>query len=380
MTNRYLTIDEAVQLTQEKLAMEQEASMSSLLENIRSLLPMRLINDETWEQILGTAQDLPITLASLPFGFEIPLHTSEPVADFGVSLASSTPSAAFIQAHASSNRVAQCVSTLFDEMEGQDASLREIIGRKLMLEFDTGSTNYSDATLPGFFVRPGVEPIWAGKSQHNQIQVVVDALMSCIGDQLRKEEIQNLWRVYDQQKEGTRVDSIGVFPSRSRGIRLAIMGLNDSESIGEYLRQIDWPGSASAVDSIYTRLSEQVNIVETGLNIDVVADGVGPDLGLTLSIQKRYLENPHYWIDGTTDWHGFWEVLRKENLAESTKLDALKEWQTRPTPLFAKAGQLLLMRGIHHLKMVIQGDRITKTKAYLFLVVSGALESTRTPQ
>ena len=39
-------------------------------------------------RVLDCAAKLPITMAALPFGFELPLHESAPEADFGASLAS----------------------------------------------------------------------------------------------------------------------------------------------------------------------------------------------------------------------------------------------------------------------------------------------------
>ena len=57
-----------------------------------------------WGCILECAGRLPITMGALPFGFELPLHARRPKADFGVSLASGTRTAAFFRERARTDR------------------------------------------------------------------------------------------------------------------------------------------------------------------------------------------------------------------------------------------------------------------------------------
>ena len=94
-----MDIDEAVTLTQDRLA-DEGGTMADLLGHFRNGISPTLIGDPEWARILDCAGKLPITLGALPFGFELPLHTQEPEADFGVSLASGTRPADYFQERA----------------------------------------------------------------------------------------------------------------------------------------------------------------------------------------------------------------------------------------------------------------------------------------
>ena len=169
------------------------------------------------------------------------------------------------------------------------------------------------------------------------------------------------------------MDSFGVFPSRSRAIRLAIMGFTSQEQICSYLEDTGWPGRVSAVDSVIARFKERVNVVRTGANIDVREEGVGPTLGLTLIVKQRYTKDSRYWLDGLTDWEPVLRALGHETLIVPEKLAALSGWVSKPTILLGKSGSFVLLRGIHHIKLVISGNQLRKAKAYVFMVLSGAI-------
>ena len=258
-------------------------------------------------------------------------------------------------------------------MDAEDSPLREIVGRKLMLEFDIGSARDGEFSLPGMFLRPGERPIMGAGGQVNDVSTVVDALVSCAGWELNDAERENVERVYLAQPGDTRMDSFGVFPSRSRAIRLAIMGFKSQQEICSYLEDTGWPGEISAVDSVIARFNEQVKIVRTGANLDVREEGIGPTLGLTLIVKQRYTKDSRYWLDGLTDWDPFLEALSHEVLVVPEKLSALADWVSKPTILFGKSGRFVLLRGIHHIKLVIDGNRLRKAKAYVFMVLSGAI-------
>ena len=102
-------------------------------------------------------------------------------------------------------------------------------------------------------------------------------------------------------------------------------------------------------------------------------EGVGPTLGLTLIVKQRYTKDSRYWIDGLTDWDPFLAALGHEELVVPEKLEALAGWASKPTTLFARTGRFVMLRGIHHIKLVISGDRLVKAKAYVYMVLSGAL-------
>ena len=371
-----MNIDEAVLLTQDRLA-EEGGTMAELLERLRNGISPVLIGEREWGLVLERAKRLPITMGAQPFGFELPLHDSRPAADFGVSLSSGNRSGDFFeeQARTETDETAVAVSRLFREMEAQDSTLPGIVGRKLMLEYDIGSSPGGKNARPGMFLRPNERTLSGGGGLQHEVGTVVDALVSCVGWERNAAERKNAERVYLAQPEDTRLDSFGVFPSRERTVRLAIMGLNAQEGVRSFLENTGWPGHLSAVDSVLTRFRERADVVSAGVNVDVRADGLGPTLGLTPIVKLRYTNESRYWIDGLTDWDPVLDALRYEDFVVPEKLTALADWASKPTTLFAKTGPFLMLRGIHHIKLVISGNSLKQAKAYLYMVLSGALSS-----
>ena len=371
-----MDIDEAITRTQDRLA-EEGGSMADLLGHLRNRISGVLIGDREWQRVLQCAGRLPITMAALPFGFELPLHERRPEADFGVSLASGTRAGDWFEELARSDErdeTAKAVVRLFREMESGGSPLREIVGRKLMLEYDIGSARGKEHARPGIFLRPGERPI-VGGDQLNDVSAVVDALVSCLGWEMNDAQRKSLERVYRAQPADTRMDSFGVFPSRSRAVRLAIMGFKSQQEICSFLQDTRWPGRISAVESVISRFRERANIVRSGANIDVEEDGVGPALGLTLIVKQRYTKDSRYWLDGLTDWDPFLEALGHEDLVVTEKLGALAGWVSKPSMLFGKTGRYVLLRGIHHIKLVISQGKLQKAKAYVFMVLSGEVSN-----
>lgn len=371
-----MDIDEAITRTQDRLA-EEGGTMGDLLGHLRNRISAVLIGDREWQRVLDCAGKLPITMAALPFGFELPLHERRPEADFGASLASGTRAGAYFEERARrdvSDETARAVVRLFREMESEHSTLRAIVGRKLMLEYDIGSARGNEPAQPGIFLRPGERPITGG-GQMNDVNTVVDALISCVGWEMHDAQQKSLERVYLAQPEDTRMDSFGVFPSRSRAVRLAIMGFRSQQEICSFLQETGWPGRVSAVESVIERFRERANIVRSGANIDVEKDGVSPALGLTLIVKQRYTKDARYWLDGLTDWDPFLEALGHEDLVVAEKLGALAGWVSKPTMLFGKTGRYVLLRGIHHIKLVISGNKLQKAKAYVFMVLSGEVSN-----
>ncbi|MXZ80878.1 MAG: hypothetical protein F4Z15_05820, partial [Gammaproteobacteria bacterium] len=114
-----MDIDEAVMLTQDRLA-EEGGTMGDLLGHFRNRISPILIGEAQWELVLERARKLPITMGALPFGFELPLHARDPETDFGVSLASGTRTAAFFEERAQTDKTdetANSITRLFRELD-----------------------------------------------------------------------------------------------------------------------------------------------------------------------------------------------------------------------------------------------------------------------
>ena len=371
-----MKIDAAIALTQERLEKEG-ATMHDLLGRLRNRISPALVGEREWEQLLERAGSLPITMGAQPFGFELPLQDSRPRADLGVSLASGNRSGEFFGELARSNpsdETAAAVGRLFGEMEVADSPLRAIVGRKLMLEYDIGA-GCGDDSRPGMFLRPNERTIAGGAGQQDDVGVVVDALVACHDLEPDKAERGNAELVYLAQPESTRIDSFGLFPSRARALRLAVMGFSGLRDIRSFLEKIAWPGSITAVERVLGRFGERTQVARTGLNVDVQADGIGPTLGLTPIVKQRYAADSRVWIDARTDWQPALAALRYEDRVVPEKLDALADWVSQPTMLYGRTGLFILLRGIHHIKLVIAGNRVEQVKAYVYMVLSGAIKS-----
>ena len=370
-----MNTDQAVAQTQSRLAKEG-GSMGDLLGHFRNRISPVLIGDRQWERILECAAEFPATIGALPFGFELPLHEPKRVADLGVSLASGTGTAAFFRDRARfdpTDETAKAITRLFGQMDAEGSPLREIVGHKMMLEFDIGSAPDGERPHPGIFVRPAERPIVGGAGQLAEVDAVVDALVSCVGWERNEAQGKHVQRAYLAQPEDARLDAFGVFPSRSRAIRLAVMGFRTQGEVCAFLEATGWPGQIPAVETVLARFKEQVKFDRTGVYLDVRDDGLGPTLGLALIVKQRYTNDSRYWLDGLNDWDPLLEALGREDLVVQEKLPALAGWVSKPTPIFAKSGRYVLLRGIHHIKLVISEGQLRKAKAYVFMVLSGAV-------
>ena len=100
------------------------------------------------------------------------------------------------------------------------------------------------------------------------------------------------------------------------------------------------------------------------------ADGVGPGLGLGFfSKNIDWVKQGRYWQDDPSDRAAFLEIIGKEPIAVPQKLSALAGWSSGPQILYGRTGQLVLMRGVHHVKLSFSADRLEQIKAYVFLLI-----------
>ena len=366
-----MDFEQAMALTQTRLAQEGN-NMGFLFEQSKSWTPETLVGKNEWNNILGCTKNLPISMGAFPFGFEFPLHTRKPQADIGVSLTAGTSTSRIFFERAKnsgSDLLAGTIVKLFKQMEGTSI-LSEIVGRKVMMEFDIGSAKEVIPELPGFFLYPGRNPIKGGEGKVNEILTVADALFSSMGWNLNQALRRMLEQIYIAQPNNTRMDSFGIFPSRSRGIRLAVMGLNSSLELKSFLKAIEWAGDASTVQGIIESLQKKTQIVQSGVNLDVNEEGLGSTLGLTVLAKRRHPDDPRYWLDDTDLWSPFLEALGQEEIVVNEKLAALKGWMSKPKILYGKTGRFVLLRGIHHIKIVIAEGSLSKVKAYVFMVLT----------
>ncbi len=372
-----MDFEEGLVLTQERLEDEAD-SFAEVLERLRSLIPAELIGEAEWQELLERARPLPATVGAFPFGFELPLHERRPGADLGVSVVGGTGPGTFFEETGRSENAdpsAAGIARLLHETEPDDSPLRQVIGRKMMLEFDVASAAMDAAPEPGIFLRPAERPIVGGANRIRDIGVVLDALVSAIGWTPNAAERRIAAQVFRAQDPDTRIDSFGAFPSRDRAIRMAVTGFRNSRGVAEFLGRAGWQGQRAAVVSTVSRFEEPERFASLGVHLDVHADGLGRTLGLSFLAKERVAKDPRYWLDEPRLWAPLIDVLAEEGLAVPEKLAALARWSPGPTTLFGASGQFVLLRGIHHFKIVLAQDRIEQVKCYPFMVLLAAPSS-----
>ena len=362
-----MSFEEAWAATEECL--ENEAgSLGELLERLRGRIPPILIGETQWQRMVERARDLPVSLAAFPFGFELPLHEIRPGADFGVSIVGGSRSAAHFENSGRSHGAdssSRGIAWLLQQTEPKDSPLRRIAGRKMLLEYDIEPTGLGTHPDPGIFLYPP-EGMLAGDRSRDRAQdmaVVLEAVASAAGLSLQAAERQQVERVFMAMKPNTSMRALGTFPSRKRGIRLAITGFEKAQEVTEFLQRAAWSGQQSTVTSTVSRYEQRGAFGYLGIHLDVSAAGLGPMLGI--SFYSREGE----WLRDIRPWAALIDGLREEPLIVAEKLSALANSACGAETLFGKSAPFVLVRGIHHIKLSLSHDSITGIKAYIFFLM-----------
>ena len=368
--------------TEQRLAREAD-SLAELLDGLRGRISPALIGDREWQRLLARARELPAGIAAYPFGFELPLHERRPGADLGVSVFGGTGPGAFFEQGTGSDGTASYaagIARLLRATAPEDAPLRRILSRKMMLEYDVDAAPQGVRPNPGIFLRPSGQPIPGGEGRRGieDIGIVIDALVSSVGWKRDPAEVRQAERLYLAMEKDTKIESFGAFPSRQRSLRIAVTGFRTLSSLVAYLERAGWSGPHALVATTLSRFEERGAFKSLAANFDVVADALGPTLGLSILARDRDPNDPGYWVDRPHQWNPLIQSLREEGPAVEEKLASLAGWSQEPATLFGKTGPFLLMQCIHHVKLVLAGDRLTQVKAYLFMLLSGSMPAGQT--
>ena len=360
-----MSINEAWVATEERLVREAD-SMGELLTRIRPQISARLIDGPGWERLLERAQETPATMAAFPVGFEIPLQDPVPRADFGVTLVGDSRTAALYQNRGRSGEADAStagLAWLLDETDREDSLLRRVVGRKMLLEFDVDPSPDRGHQAPGVFLYP-VEGALAGDGrQMEELGAVHDALAHACGFSPVAAERRQLERVYRMLKSGTLIKAAGAFPARERAIRIAATGFRTAPGVMAFLERVGWPGDPAVAGAAVSSFEERSAFAYLGVHLDIDANGVGPSLGLSL------FPNDNEWLKDIRHWTAIIDVIGEQGYGLAEKLKELARWSTGSTTLFGRAGPLMLVRGIHHIKLVIREDRVEQAKGYVFFLM-----------
>ncbi|MYB35777.1 MAG: hypothetical protein F4X92_11830 [Gammaproteobacteria bacterium] len=350
-------------------------SMGHLLAMIRPYVSARMIDGPDWEHLLDRALTIPPSIAAFPFGFEIPLHDSRPRADLGVSLVGDSLTSKIYRdrGHAvGADHPDKSLAWLLDEMDQEDSLLCRVVGKKMLLEFDIDSDSGSPPPDPGIFLYPVDDVLASGTHRTREIRAVHDALAFVGGWDQNAVEFQHIKKLHEKLLPNTIIRAAGTFPSRKRVIRIAVTGFRKAEEIETYLYRVGWPGTASAVSEAVTFLDDRQAYAYLGIHFDVAPEGIGPALGLSVFARENE------WLKDIRHWTPAVKAIDEWGLALPEKLNELVEWSTGSTTLFTPEGPMMLIRGIHHLKLSITDDRFSAIKAYTFFLMMSMRTKART--
>lgn len=364
-TQGFVRMKEDWAYTEERLEIAA-GSMGHLLAQIRPQVSSGLVGGAGWERILERAAELPATMGAFPFGFEIPLHDARPIADFGVTLVGGSRTAAGYQRRAradGTDRSAAVLAELLDETDRTDSLLRLVVGRKMLLEYDIDPEPDGAWPDPGIFLYPVDDILSGGGERLEELGAVHDAVVQVGGWNQDPAERRELERLYRTLQPDTLIRAFGTFPSRDRTMRIAATGFRTARDVEALLKNGGWPGQAEVVRAIVSYFEEHDAFAYLGLHFDVTCNGVGPMLGLSFFAREQE------WLKHIRFWAALIDGIRELGIGLPEKMEELAGRSTGSTTLIARSGPVMLVKGIHHIKLAITGEKVEKAKAYVFFLM-----------
>ena len=358
----------------ERRLCREASSFAEFLNRLRERISPRLIGDTGWERLLERVLGLPVTVAADAFGFELPLHRPNPGADLGITVNPGTRGARFFEVwggHDDAALSSPGIARLLGDALQIGSPLARIALRTIMLEYDIESASPQSRPGPAVFVRPRGRATSGDQLDvpDSDLDVVLDGLDGSSGWGPDLDERSHVKRVNLARGTRTHLFAVGAFPSRGRGIRLAIGGLQNACEAAKFLDRVGWTGEHSTVTSTIADFQERDAFSFMNVNLHVTASGVGPVLGVSLfprKIPPGLRQQPFWWSD-PKEAVSLIEGLSNSGLCDPKKLSELAKWSSRPTRVFGKSGEFILLQGIQHVKLAFTGNRIEQAKAYVYL-------------
>ena len=369
-------LDELWAVTEERL-LGEASSLGGLLAGLRPRISPALIGGIGWDSLVARACDLPATFAAFPFGFEVRLTDPRPCVDLGVSLVCGSRTAQWFLTMGrapDADPVTAGIARLVCDKVRQGSGIRRITGPKMLLEYDVRPAAGGSPAQPGTFLYPTEQPIFGspcgGGERAGDVGIVLDGVVTATARHPDAAERREVERVYRTLDSGTRIMSVGAFPSRERMVRLALAGPRRTSDVLKLLEHVGWPGERSTVSAVLSRLQEANAFASLAVHVDVRAGGLGPALGIGLYARDTdWLRSGKYWLADGTDWAAFVETVEDMSGVVPAKLSALAGWSSGAETLFGKSSRFVLIRGIHHVKLVVNDQGLDEIKAYVFLML-----------
>ena len=366
-----MNFDEARTSVEEQM-LAQADSVGELLEQFKSRIPPALIDDAGWDGLVERSSGLPISLATPGFGFELRLHESEPRADLGLMLFYGSQSAAQFEEWSRSrpeDMSAKAIVGLLQEMGREGTALHRIADAKLMFEYDVDPEHPGPFPDPGIFLYPTADALTdPGLVQEPEdLCAVADAVAAACGWEPNSAERRHAEQLFLAMPSGVQIGSVGGFPDRRRALRMAVTGIRSTDELTSFLERANWPGQPDALGPFVGEFEARGAFAHLVAHLDIDEGGVRPELGVS------YYARDAQWLKDIEPWMGVINGLRATGLVVPEKMSALAESWAGAETVFGRRGMLLVVRGIHHFKMTLVGDRFEEVKAYVFCLVFSPL-------
>ncbi len=324
------------------------------------LMPAALIDTAGWEQVLQRVGDLPAGPTPL-FGFEFELGKQDPGADFFVCVYADSP---ILQSYIQRGRraapdsadaaFARYLSAMHTKQAwfGEDDLIQQLI-----FEYDVIKEASAPDTLPGLFIKFRSD---ASATVHARRSVVAASIREACG--WEQESEQCLALLNDVLPEQASISYAGAFPGRpARAMRLILRGI-PMTNIVAFLQRLRWPGRGDLVEAVLARL--QALPSHASVAIDMAPEGVGPRLGLEISVPRR--ETPAKsvtWLkSGPADWDPLLAQMERAGWCRPDKGQALRA-SLGQQQLWSADGLYHAGHGLNHIKVLIHREQIS-AKAY----------------
>lgn len=343
-------------------------------------IPAKLISGKNLRHIIAIASQLPGALASF-WGFECRLGEEAPQGDFLLSVKAEEEGRAIVAGTHDNIKLSESLRTnpvwnLACNFSQHWLDPTSPIYNKvdnIWLEFDVNGEP-PPIPIPSLFF--GCSPaqventgITLAKAEPESHQWVTEtALKILLGDSLSGKMKQKLWECLVALPTDAYVFQIGMMLGRKSDlIRLCVRNISP-EDIIVYLEQIGWTGS---IDFLQTTISELASFAaRIDLDLDV-GNSVLPKIGLECYLEGQPRSEPK--------WQAFLSYLVEKALCLPDKKDALMGCPRYISVSSEKLGARKwsgFVRGLHHIKIVGNGERVIEAKGYIYINHSWLVELT----
>lgn len=147
-------------------------------------------------------------------------------------------------------------------------------------------------------------------------------------------------------------------------MRIAVTGFRTARGVEVFLERAGWQGEAQAVCADLSFFEERGAFACLDVHFDIAANGGGPRLGLSFFAREQE------WLKDIRFWKALIDCIGERGYELCCKLEALSERSTGSTVLLMSwSGPIMLVQGIHHIKLGMTGEWVEEAKPYLFFLM-----------